>query len=42
MTDIIVILLIVSAAILAAIVIVGFFSVRRFIQKSILKKYEDQ
>jgi len=42
MTNIIEILLVVSLAILAAVVIVGFFAVRRYIQKNMLNKHEDQ
>jgi len=41
MTNIVEILFILSIAILAAFVIVGFFAVRRYIQKRVLNKYED-
>lgn len=41
MTKLVGILLAISVAILAA-VFVGFFTVRRYIQKSMLNKYVDQ
>jgi len=41
MTNLVEIFLVVSTAILVAIVIVGFFTMRRYIQKCMLNKYED-
>jgi uncharacterized protein YneF (UPF0154 family) len=41
MANIVGILFMVSAVILAAVVIVGLFAVRRYIQKSMMNKYED-
>ena len=41
MANIVGILIMVSAVILAAVVIVSFFAVRRYIQKSMMNKYKD-